>query len=75
MKPPTETPPCPPIHLDLIAHLTRLYRIEIEVPFKETSAWDIGNRAGKRHVLDYLERRIREQEQESLNVLVKTKDP
>ncbi len=77
MNPKTETPPCPDLDPALVAHLQGAYRTEIEVPQKETSSWDIGLRAGKRHVLDYLERRLREQEQEKLlnHVHVQAQNP
>ena len=71
----TDTPPCPPLDSLVLLHLRALYRVEVEVPFKETSQWDIGFRAGKRHVLDYLDRRIREQEQERNNVHVEAENP
>lgn len=72
-----KTPPCPPIDKALLDHLNALYRQEIEVPQKETSGWDIGERAGKKHVLAYLERKYREQNKQAPvpNVLQQTEDP
>lgn len=57
-----QTPPCPPLDKALLDHLKAAFRTEIEVPRTECSLWEVGSRAGKQYVLDYLGRKLQEQE-------------
>ncbi len=59
------TPPIPTIEKALLDHLKAAFQHEIENPRVETSPWDVGFRAGKRHLIEYLERVSRDQQKKA----------
>lgn len=70
-----KTPPCPPLDDALVAYLRAVFRTKLMPAREEPTMWEVGRQAGALSVLELLEARLREQEQDKLNVHQSPQDP